>query len=166
MSNRKKAAGGGSAGRPRKFKEASRPITVTLPERILRALESVDADRAQAIVKVTQAATDGNRREGTGGLVRLVEVSPGAAVIVTAPSASLRSVPWLRLVEIAPAKFLLALPIGTPLEKLEVAIMDLLASLGAADDYERSLLTALRDLISHHRRADTLSKHEIILVAS
>ena len=36
-------------GRPAKFAEPSRPVTVTLPERVLQLLAAVDADRAKAI---------------------------------------------------------------------------------------------------------------------
>ena len=42
-------------GRPAKFAEPSRPVTVTLPERILDLLAAVDSDRAQAIVKTVEA---------------------------------------------------------------------------------------------------------------
>ncbi|MEW6365419.1 MAG: hypothetical protein AB1714_12395 [Acidobacteriota bacterium] len=165
MSSRKTTAGGSSAGRPRKFKEPSRPITVTLPERILKLLEAVDRDRARAIVKVAQAATSTSRGRGVDGFVQLVEVSPGIAIIEVAPSAALGKIGWLRLVEIAPARFLVSVPTGTPLEKLEVAIIDLLASLGPDEDRERKLLVELRDLIAQHRRADKLSKYEIVFVA-
>ena len=45
-------------GRPAKFAEPSRPVTVTLPERILDLLAAVDSDRAQAIVKAVEAISE------------------------------------------------------------------------------------------------------------
>src|ERR687886_98330 len=41
-------------GRPRKFTVPSRPVTLTLPEHVIAALGSVDADLIRAIVRVMQ----------------------------------------------------------------------------------------------------------------
>jgi hypothetical protein len=43
-------------GRRPKFRGPRRPVTVTLPERTLATLAAIDADRARAIVKVTETA--------------------------------------------------------------------------------------------------------------
>ena len=48
----KKSASKG--GRPAKFDEPSRPVTITLPDRILDRLKEIDADRALAIVKAVE----------------------------------------------------------------------------------------------------------------
>ena len=112
----KKRAG----GRPPKFREARRPITVTLPDRILQKLHSVNPNRCRAIVKCVEAVTgEGNRPLKP---VELVEVAPGKALIVVRPNRSLAKIEWLRLVEVAPARYLLVLPSGTGVEALEVAI--------------------------------------------
>ena len=115
-------------GRPPKFLEARRPVTVTLPERTLRQLEAVDSDRAKSIVKVTDAVTRG--AGGNTPQVETVEVAKGQALIVIGPSRGLRAIPWLRLVEIAPARYLLALPPGTSVDSLEVAVLDKAEELG------------------------------------
>lgn len=150
-----------AAGRPPKYDEERRPITVTLPERVLTKLQSVNADRSRAIVKCVEAVTG----EGERLLkpLELVEVAPGKALIVVGPSQALKRIEWLRLVEIAPARSLLILPSGTPIEVLEVAIHDLLESL-AEDDDEKELLTRLRDVISFQRRGRTISKAELLFV--
>src|SRR5215471_1223002 len=96
-------------GRPAKFSEPSRPVTVTLPERVLGSLARIDADRARAIVKATESVM----RKSIEG-VELVEVAPGLGVIVVGPSDFLRKIDWLQLVEIAPARYLLSIPPGTP----------------------------------------------------
>lgn len=149
-----------ASGRPPKFDEPRRPVTVTLPERVLRHLAAVDSDRAQAIVNVTEAALDRNR---TGPRqVELIDVAPGKAVIVVGPCASLRRIPWLQLVAIAPGRNLLIIPSGTAVDSLEVAVFDLLEHLPVADEAERPLLLELREQLGILRRDGRISKAEII----
>ena len=150
-------------GRPRKFGEPSKPITVRLPERVLGILNALDPDRARAIAKLAHAHvnTDG---QGAARPVRLIEFEPGHALIVVRPSAMLRRIPWLRLVEIAPASSILVLPMGMSLENLEIEIVELLESLAAAHESERPLLEELRALIADLRREKRMTKSEIILV--
>jgi len=149
-------------GRPKKFCEASRPVTVTLPERTLRQLSSINEDRAQAIAMATEivagVATHSKKP------VEVVEVSKGKAIIIVGPSKMLRKIPWLHLVEIAPARFLLSIPTGTPVESLEVAIMDLLEDVPAEESEERALLEELRKCMSHQRRGETMSKGELLFI--
>jgi hypothetical protein len=159
MKSRKTKASG---GRPPKFSELRRPITVTLPERVLRALESVNSDRARAIVKCVEAVV--GRGEHAAKPVELVEVMPGKALIVIGPCKSLSKISWLRLVEIAPARYLLVFPSGKSAESLELEIMDLLENLDDPDNVERALMDELRKLISHHRRGQRVSKQELVFV--
>lgn len=149
-----------SSGRPPKFNEPRRPITVTLPDRILRQLDALGDDRALAIVKATEAVA-GQSRSGLKK-VDLVEVAPGVAVIVVGPCASLRRIEWLRLVETAPGRNLLIIPSGLAVDSLEVAIMDLLEKAPDIHDEERSLLNELRNKLGSLRRERRISKAEII----
>jgi hypothetical protein len=148
-------------GRPPKFREPRRPITVTLPESTLSQLAAIDSDRAQAIVKATAAALplDPKRKP-----VELVEVLPGLSVIVIGPSQLIQRIQWLRLVEIAPLRFLLTIPPGTSVDSVELALVDLLQSLKAHEDWERSILMALRDLMRRLRMEGKLSKGELLFV--
>lgn len=149
-------------GRPRKFSESSRPITVTLPQRTLTLLKSVDSDRAHAIVKATNWVTGVGKEKDS--LVEIVEVEEGRAVIIVGPSRSLKSLPWLRLAEIAPARFLLIVPTGTPIEILELAMMDMVDGLGEHEAYERRLLNELRECLTRQRRNNKVSKAELLLI--
>jgi hypothetical protein len=149
-------------GRPPKFREPRRPITVTLPENTLARLAAIDPDRARAIVKATEAATA--RDAKTHRRVELVEVMPGLGIIVVGPSRYLQKIEWLRLVEVAPMRFLLILPSGTPVDSLEVAIIDLLEDLGPHDEWEKSVLQQLRDLIRDLRLRGKLSRAELLLI--
>jgi hypothetical protein len=45
-------------GRPRKFAEPTRPVTVTIPDRTLKQLVHIDKDRAKAIAKAVNMAVD------------------------------------------------------------------------------------------------------------
>lgn len=156
----KSGSGVRAPGRPPKFDEPRRPVTVTLPERTLRHLESLDTDRAQAIVKATEALLG----FGPAGPqpVEFVEIAPGKAIIIVGPCASLRSIPWLELVETAPGRNMLIIPSGTAVETLEVAILDLLEKGVTIGDGERGLLERLRHELGRLRRDRRISKAEII----
>jgi hypothetical protein len=149
-------------GRPPKFRGPRRPVTVTLPESTLARLASIDSDRARAIVKITDAAVPLDPKQQLQ--VELVEVSPGLAIIIVGPSQLLRKIEWLRLVEVAPMRFLLSIPLGTSIDSLELAVLELLEDSELYDARERSLLSQLRDLIRILRRRGELSKAEMLFV--
>lgn len=151
-----------AGGRPPKFRESRRPVTVTLPERILRVLESVDPDRARAIVRVTETVTGRDPKQFKP--VELVEVQPGKAIILVGPCAPLRHVKGLHLVEITPVRYLLTIPPGTPAESLEVAILDIIEGKQPMEEQERSVLCELRRLLSVHRRGSRMTKGEMLFV--
>jgi hypothetical protein len=150
-----------AGGRPPKFRESCRPVTVTLPERILAALDSVSPDRSLALVKCVDALLQKGRPPAKA--IELIELTPGKALIVVGPCSALRQIEWLRLIEIAPLRNILVLPSGTPVEVLEVALNDLLRALGP-DDPERGMLAELQDIIGYQRRGRALSTAEILFV--
>jgi hypothetical protein len=138
---------------------------MTLPERILTQLADIDPDRTRAVVKVTEAVAG----KGRGGFrpVELIEMAPGRSLIVVGPSTVLKKIPWLKRIEIAPARYLLMVPSGTPIEALEVALGDLLHDTAAAkNDRENAVLHELVDIISQQRRTKRLSKAEILIIDS
>jgi hypothetical protein len=149
-------------GRPPKFQQRGRPVTVTLPDTTLSRLAAIDPDRSRAIVKATDAAL--HTDPDTPKLPELVEVCSGVSVILVGPSAALRKIEWLRLMEIAPSRFLLVIPTGTSIDSLELAVIDLLDNLGAYDDWEHAVLQRLRELIGKLRRGSEVSKAELLLV--
>lgn len=149
-------------GRPAKFAEPSRPVTMTLPERILARLGEIDADRARAVVKAVEAAL------GTGAEARdpvaELPVSPDEALLTIGRSRSLASIPWLTLVETAPGRHLVSLQEGVPVEKLEVALEDLLDGADATDEGERRMLRELLDRIRTPRRNRAVRTEQILVV--
>jgi hypothetical protein len=148
----------GTSGRPRKFREPSRPITVTLPESVLDRLAALSPDRARAIVKAVEAVAPPPQEP-----VELVEAMPGLGMILLGPSARLQSIKWLRLVELSPLRFLLVLPSGTSVDSLEVTLVDLLEGINS-DDPERPMLERLRELIRGARKDGKLSKAELLFL--
>jgi hypothetical protein len=150
------------SGRPPKFEEARRPITVTLPERTLQQLSVINLDRAKAIVKVTEAALGFKSRKKP--LVDVVEAYPGQAMIIVGPSKHLREIVFLNLVEIAPARFLMAIPTGTAIESLELAVGDLLEHVSPDEAYEYELLIELHKVMRNCRRQQDVTKAEILLL--
>jgi len=153
----------GRSGRPPKFREPRRPVTVTLPERTLRLLAAVDRDRARAIVRVTDATLP-SADTADSRLVEVVEILPGIGIILVGPSRYLKQIPWLRLVELAPGRLLLSIPSGTPVESLEIAVHDLLEAVPATESRERAILEGLHALIRRLRRGRSLSKAEMLFV--
>lgn len=149
------------SGRPPKFAEPRRPITVTLPERTLQQLASIDPDRALAIVRATEAFAGLGRPVSKN--VQLIEISPGKAMIFVGPSPSLRRIPWLKLLETAPGRNMLIIPSGTAVDSLEVGILDLLEKGPVMKAEERSMLEELRDQLGNLRRSHRISKAEIIV---
>jgi hypothetical protein len=150
-------------GRPSKFAEPSRPVTVTLPERVLQQLTTVDADRAKAITKLADASLN------PGGIpmrpVATVNVAEGRAVILVCHSEPLLSLPWLRLIEVAPARYLISIRSGTPIESMEVSLHDLLEVLPAENRKDREVIEALMKIFRSSRRDKTMTKEEIFIVA-
>jgi hypothetical protein len=150
------------SGRRPKFMEESKPVTITLPQRILQKLEAIDLDRAKAVVKCVDnhlygAWSDTKR-------VEIVRISKDTGLIVVGHSKILKKITWLNLIEIAPRRFLLAVPTGTTIETLEIAIMDLIENIPKDETSEYSLLTDLREKISKHRRREGVSKGEILYI--
>ena len=150
------------SGRPPKFNEESRPITVTLPRRILRELEHIDPDRAKAIVKCVEQTTGYTYPEGKA--VDVVQLTKTIGLIVVPPCRSLKSIPWLQLIEITPSRFLLALPSGTTIEFLEITLVDLIENLPKEHLAEKAVLMDLRQKLSRHRRKERLTKGEIVFI--
>lgn len=153
-----------SGGRPPKFAEPSRPVTVTLPLRVLEQLHRLDADRARAIATAVDAVLSGD--DAAALRVDLVEVSPGASMLVVPANRSLMGIPWLKLIKVAPARYLLTIEPGTSIEKVELTLLDMIRD---ADESLRNELPMLEDLagiFSEIRRRGRITKSEILLFTS
>ncbi len=151
-----------NGGRPRKFTEPSRPITLTLPESTLRELQHIDPDRGHAIVKLTKRVLRGER--GAQPLVEIVEMATDTGLVVIGPSRALRQISFLHLIEVAPARYLLALDPGHDFKALEIAIHDLLDDVPECEKRERELVMQLLEHIRKLRKTERVSMAEILFV--
>ena len=75
-----------------------------------------------------------------------------------------RTIPWLQLVEVSPARHLLALSDQTPIEKLEVTLVDLLEEVPDDEASERDILKELLACLRVPRRRQSVAKEEIIVL--
>ena len=135
---------------------------MTLPERTLRRLAEVDRDRAHAIVRLADHVC--HERETSKAEVEVVEIAPGSGIILVGAMRSLVRIGLLKLVEVAPYRFLLTVPSGTAIESLEMELMDTMESLPANEEAERPGLEKLRQIINKQRKKRTVSKREFLLI--
>lgn len=153
--NRKKGG-----GRPPKFAEPSHPITLTLPESTLRELRHIDPDRGHAIVKLTKNAVHGDGAPRP--LVEIVEMAANTGLVVIGPCQALRQIPFLRLVEVAPARYLLALDSGHDFKSLEISINDVLEDVPESEAREHELIGQLLEHIRRLRKTESASEAKIL----
>jgi len=149
-------------GRPSKFSEPSRPVTITLPERILSLLSTVNPDRALAITSVVDSLFSSS--DNQQHLFEIRKVSTGKSIILVGHSKYLSQIPWLRLIEVGPARHIISIQSGTSIESMEVAIHDLLEDLPDSEHHEREILEALMKSIRTSRRSKKSVKEEILFV--
>lgn len=148
-------------GRPAKFGEPSRPVTMTLPDRILARLAEIDDDRAKAVVRAVEAALG-----GAGGSIPPVDELPVAddeALLVVSRSRLLEAIPWLTMIQISPGRHLISLRDNAPIEKLEVALEDILDGT-AGDESERRVLRLLLARIRTPRRNRAVRTEQLLVV--
>ena len=149
-----------AGGRPPKFNEARQRITVTLPNRILKGMISIDLDRAQAIAKAVDALVGVNSVRKP---VEFVKVLPGKAIVLVGPNQCLKEIPFLDQIEVVPARYLLVISSDATIESLELALGDMRQSLATANDYERTILEQLLQYITHHRLHKAMTKSALLL---
>ncbi len=137
-------------------------MTVTLPQRTLSVLQWIDKDRAKAIVK----AVDGAVSDWRGGRphVEVLEMAPGTGLVVVPANPALSNVAWMKMIQVAPARYLLTVEPGTPIEKVEVSLMDLIDEASRSAPHEVPVLETLRVTLGRLRRAGKVWKAEVLLV--
>ncbi len=150
------------AGRPPKFSEPSRPITVTLPDRILEKLQQIDKDRGLAITKIVDSLLpDGNLQIPQ---LEIIKICEGQGLIVIGHSKALSRIPGIQLVEISPVRYIISLQSGVSVDSLELAVLDLIDHLPANEVSESALLLELRSTLKAIRRKHGATKAEILFV--
>ncbi len=155
---------GPKGGRPAKFDEPSRPVTLTLPDRILERLADIDADRAKAIVKAVDTVL--GEAMPHAEVVRELRLNDEEALLTVADNSLLRSIPWLTMIEIAPGRHLISLKDRASIEKLEVTIVDILDAHPKARPSERRTLERLLECLRTPRRNRAIRTEDILVIRS
>jgi|688.fasta_scaffold244953_2 hypothetical protein len=147
-------------GRPPKFNEPSRPVTLTLPESTLKQLESIDSDRAQAIVKLTHTAfPEPNQSQP----VEIVNVDRQSGLLIVGSNATLKAIPFLKLIEVALGRFLIAIDQGHDFRSLELALRDLIEE-AQVPPQDLPTIESLLETIRTVRRTEQASPATILFV--
>lgn len=150
-------------GRPPKFAEPSRPVTVTLPERILKKLQIIHKDRGLAITRaVDNIVPDSGIKRPP---LEIVPISDGQGLIVIGFSRVLSQMPGIQLVEISPLRYIISMQQGRSVDSFELALMDALDCLPAGEASEAALLREVLEILAKIRRKHGMKKAEILLVS-
>ena len=147
---------------PPKSDEIKRVVTLALPEKTLSVLETYDQDLTQAIVKLTDIAMQ--KAFPKGSSYEIVNVAPRKSVFIVGADTLLSKIPWIKLVEVAPGRNLITLPVGTSLESLEVAILELIENIPSDESTERTLLEEFEKYVGRLRRHNKVCRAEILIV--
>ena len=119
-------------------------------------------DRAKAIVKAVDGAVSDWKEARPQ--VEVLEMAPGTGLVVVPAHPSLDKVAWMKMIHIAPARYLLTVEPGTPIEKVEVSLMDLIDEASRSAPREVPLLETLRATLGKLRRDGKVSKAEVLLI--
>jgi hypothetical protein len=147
-------------GRPRKFTEPSRAITLALPENVIAALDAIDHDLSRAVVCVTQPElAKGPRRAAQ------LTTFGRRAVITVSPSRALEERTGVVLVPMTDGRALISFDESMTLERLELMLRD------ALDDDRLSkqdceTFKGIADLLKHARlleNVEAIQRHIIVL---
>lgn len=139
-----------------------RVITLALTKEILHVLETFDQDINQAITKVTSLVTQRNIPKGSS--FEIIKVAPHKSIFIVGSDTLLSKISWLKLIEIAPGRNLIAIPSGTSMESLEVALLELIESISSDEDENRPLLMEFRKYVGRLRRYNKMFRAEIMIV--
>ena len=137
-------------GRPRKFIAPSRPVTLTLPDHVIDALASLDADLGRAIVRLAQPML-AERPHLPAELVTFGRHS----VIVVTPSKTLERRTGVQLVHLPDGRALISFERSMTIAGLELVIEDALEDT-ALSPSDRAVFEAIGNILKSARRSDSV----------
>ena len=147
-------------GRPRKFAQPSRSVTLTLPESVIYALEEVDRDLSLAVARVAQPEV-AKQPHPSAELERFGSRS----VIVVHPTRTLEHRLGILLVPLPDGRALIAFDESMTPARLELRIQDELEDRTLRPEDAR-IFESIRDLLRTVRRSKsfTLQQRSIIVL--
>ena len=142
-------------GRPRKFGRPAQPVTITLPDDVVRALRAVDQDLSRAIVRLAEKAGAALVPRPPVELTRYGH----SAVIVVTPKKAIERLTGVALVPLPDGRALISLDPHVGVAEFEVMVRDALDTDGVPAP-ERAVLEALGDILRAARRSRKVSLRE------
>ncbi len=153
------AASAPRRGRPRKFAEPSRPITLTLPEHVIDALEAIDADLSRAVVRLARSKV-ARRPHPPAELIAFGR----RAVIAVNPTKTLEQRTGVVLVPLGDGRALICFDESMTPARLELTIQDALDDHDLPDEDGR-IFEGIRDVLKEARRSSAVElRRQHILV--
>jgi len=149
-------------GRPPKFAEPSRALTLTLPERVIEVLAAVDPDVSRAVVRL--ALPEAKRARRTPA--ELVSFGRHAVIVVT-PTRTLERQAGVTLVPLPDGRALISFEQPTTLAELELHLDDAIRS-GRLVPPDRVVFEAISEILRAARLSTTVAlreRHIIVLEA-
>jgi hypothetical protein len=147
-------------GRPRKFAQPSRAVTLTLPEQVIDTLEQIDSDLSLAVVRLAQADV-AKRPHPAAELVSF----GGRAVIAVNPTKTLEQRTGVILVPLADGRALISFDESMTPARLELTIQDALDE-HDLPAHDGEVFESIRDVLKEARRSSTVAlrqQHIIVL---
>lgn len=149
-------------GRPRKFTVPARPVTLTLPEHVIRTLAAIDTDLSRAVVRLAQPEVAKQPHPPA----ELATFGPRSVIVVN-PTRTLERHPGVRLVRLPDGRALISFDQSMTLAGLELMMADALED-RALPPGDRGVLEAVARILRTARRSPdlALAQRNIIVVES
>lgn len=139
-------------GRPRKFPEASRTVTLTLPESVIATLSAIHHDLSRAVVGLTRRDTRDMRANRKAADLL---VFGRRAVITVRPTPSLEQA-GVQLVPLPDGRALIAFDDATSLSALQLSMADALDD-GSLSTEEKAVYEKMSEILREARQSGDIS---------
>ena len=138
-------------GRPRKFAQPSRAVTLTLPDAVIETLEKIDHDLSRAVVRL--AEPEAARRPHPPA--ELVSFGRRAVILVN-PTRTLEQRTGVVLVPFPDGRALICFDASITPARLELLLRDALDEHDLPDE-DGQVFESIRDLLKEVRRSTTVN---------
>jgi hypothetical protein len=141
-------------GRPNKFGRPARAVTLTLPEDLIAALAAVDRNLSSAAVRLLEPLVQDVTPHPPAELSKC----GASAVIVVKRTQALEQIAGVTLVPLPDGRALISLVDSMSLSDFELQLWDAIEKTKVAS--EKSVLTAIADIMKGARRAKGVAVHQ------
>jgi hypothetical protein len=149
-------------GRPRKFAEPSRAVTLTLPEQVITALSGIDPDLSRAVVRLAQS----DLAQQPHAPAELASFGRSAVIVVN-PTRTLEDRTGVTLIPLSDGRALISFDDAMTAARLELSVRDVLEDPALTPEDER-IFAAIANILTTARRSRnvTLRQRQVIVLES